>query len=102
LFPSLTEGFGLPPVEAMQFGKPVFLSRLTSLPEVGADAAYYFDSWAPTAMRQVIEQGLQHGAQPQRIARVRQRAAVFDWDKAAKAYLDLYARLLQLPTKISA
>jgi glycosyltransferase involved in cell wall biosynthesis len=102
VFPSLTEGFGLPPVEAMQFGRPVFLSRLTSLPEVGADAAYYFDDWSPAAMRVVIEQGLQHGAQPQRMARVRQRAAVFDWDKAAQAYLDLYARLLQLPTKINA
>jgi hypothetical protein len=46
----------------MKFGKPVFLSRLTSLPEVGADAAYYFDDWSPAAMRVVIEQGLQHGA----------------------------------------
>jgi glycosyltransferase involved in cell wall biosynthesis len=101
VFPSLTEGFGLPPVEAMQFGKPVFLSRLTSLPEVGGDAAYYFDDWAPAAMREVIERGLQEGAQPQRVAQVRQRAALFDWDQAAQAYLDLYARLLQLPQKMA-
>jgi glycosyltransferase involved in cell wall biosynthesis len=102
VFPSLTEGFGLPPVEAMQFGKPVFLSRLTSLPEVGGDAAYYFDDWAPAAMRRVIEQGLQQGALPQRISQVQQRAARFDWDQAAQAYLDLYARLLQLPQKMAA
>jgi glycogen synthase len=80
----------------------VFLSRLTSLPEVGGDAAYYFDDWAPAAMRRVIEQGLQQGALPQRISQVQQRAARFDWDQAAQAYLDLYARLLQLPQKMAA
>lgn len=44
LFPSRSEGFGLPVVEAMCFGKPSFLTRLTSLPEVGGKEAYYFDS----------------------------------------------------------
>jgi glycosyltransferase involved in cell wall biosynthesis len=96
LFPSLTEGFGLPPLEAMHCGKPVFLSRLTSLPEVGGDAAYYFDDWSPAAMRRVVEQGLQQGAQPTRIAQAKQHAARFDWDSAAAAYLSLYARLLGL------
>ncbi|MBL7728167.1 MAG: glycosyltransferase family 4 protein, partial [Dinghuibacter sp.] len=38
---SLAEGFGAPVVEAMQFGKPLFLSALTSLPEIGGDAAFY-------------------------------------------------------------
>jgi glycosyltransferase involved in cell wall biosynthesis len=94
VFPSLTEGFGLPPVEAMQFGKPVFLSRLTSLPEVGGEAAYYFDDWAPAAMRAVVEGGLREGAQPARIAQVKAHAARFDWDRAAAAYLALYLRLL--------
>jgi glycosyltransferase involved in cell wall biosynthesis len=94
LFPSLTEGFGLPPLEAMHFGKPVFLSRLTSLPEVGGDAAYYFDDWSPSAMQQLVEQGLQQGALPARIAEVKNHAARFDWDVAANAYLALYLRLL--------
>jgi glycosyltransferase involved in cell wall biosynthesis len=94
LFPSLAEGFGLPPLEAMQFGKPVFLSKLTSLPEVGGDAACYFDDWSPAAMRQVVEQGLQRGAEPVRIAEVKRHAARFDWDDAAQAYLALYLRLL--------
>lgn len=97
LFPSLTEGFGLPPVEAMQFGKPVFLSRLTSLPEVGGDAAYYFDDWAPAAMRAVVEEGMRRGAMPARIAEVRQHALRFDWVQAADRYLALYRRLLGLP-----
>jgi glycosyltransferase involved in cell wall biosynthesis len=96
LFPSLTEGFGLPPLEAMHFGKPVFLSRLTSLPEVGGDAAYYFDDWSPAAMRSVVEAGLRQGAEATRAAQVKQHAARFDWDSAAAAYLALYAKLLGL------
>ena len=51
VFPSLAEGFGLPPIEAMHFGKPVFLSRLTCLPEIGGDAAYYFDVFDSQQMR---------------------------------------------------
>lgn len=99
VFPSLAEGFGLPVIEAMHHGKPVFLSTLTSLPEVGGDAAYYFDSFEPDRMAQVLEAGLAdfaHGG----AERVRRRAALFTWAKAAAAYLDLYRRCLATqPTK---
>jgi glycosyltransferase involved in cell wall biosynthesis len=95
LFPSLTEGFGLPPIEAMHFGKPVFLSRLTSLPEVGGAAAFYFDAFEGRPMRRVVEHGLaQHAARPSAAEAVRAHAARFNWDDAAAAYLALYARLL--------
>ena len=77
----------------MHHGKPVFLSTLTSLPEVGGDAAYYFDSFEPAHMKQALEAGLAHftngGAD-----RVRRRAAQFTWAQAAAAYLDLYRRCL--------
>ena len=43
VFPSLYEGFGIPPLEAMQHGTPVICSNTTSLPEVCGDAAYYIN-----------------------------------------------------------
>ncbi len=98
LFPSLTEGFGLPPVEAMYFGKPVFLARRSCLPEIGGDAAYYFDSFDAATMKQVVLAGLAAGAEPARVAAVKARAAHFDWDRCAAQYLALYRRLLGIAT----
>jgi len=93
LQPSLAEGFGLPVVEAMQVGKPVFLSRLTSLPEVGGSAAYYFDDFAPATMQQTLAMGLaQHS--PTRAAAARAQAGQFSWQQAAAGYLAVYQQLL--------
>ncbi|MDO8418555.1 MAG: glycosyltransferase family 1 protein [Rubrivivax sp.] len=96
LFPSLTEGFGLPPIEAMHFGKPVFLARRTCLPEIGGDAADYFDDFEPAAMKRVVGHGLARQRTPGRAEAIRAHAAQFDWDRAAAAYLALYRRLLGL------
>jgi len=52
VFPSLYEGFGIPPLEAMAFGCPVIASNRTSLPEVCGDAAYYVD---PTDVKQIAQ-----------------------------------------------
>ena len=94
VFPSLAEGFGLPVIEAMHFGKPVFLSTCTSLPEVGADKAYYFDSFEPQAMQQVFTQGMNHYQNTQPQAAIKQHAESFSWDNAAKQYLALYKKVL--------
>ena len=97
LFPSLTEGFGLPPIEAMHFGKPTFLARRTCLPEIGGDVADYFDDFTPGSMKQLVERGLARMNQPGRADAIRAHAAQFNWDHAAQAYLALYRRLLGLP-----
>ncbi len=96
VFPSLTEGFGLPPIEAMHFGKPVFLSRFTSLPEVGGEAAHYFDAFDVASMRAVIEPAIQPSTSAANADRVRANAARFNWDDAARNYLCLYGKWIGL------
>jgi glycosyltransferase involved in cell wall biosynthesis len=92
-FPSLTEGFGLPPLEAMHFGKPVFLANLTSLPEVGGNAALYWEDFDPARMRAVVEAGLA-GWSPDRSRAAVERAASFNWNRAAEQYIQQYLLLL--------
>jgi glycosyltransferase involved in cell wall biosynthesis len=95
VFPSLAEGFGLPVIEAMHHGKPVFLSKLTSLPEVGGDAAYYFDNFDPGHMAEVLERGLAHFAAHDGAGAVRRRASMFTWEQTGAAYLALYRSCLR-------
>jgi len=97
LFPSLAEGFGLPPVEAMCFGKPVFLSRLTSLPEVGGEAAYYFDSFDGASMRHTVQAGLARHAAERRAPIAVAQAHRFSWSRCADAYVAQYRALLAPP-----
>ena len=95
LFPSLSEGFGLPVAEAMAFGKPVFISRLTSLPEIGGKEAYYFESFEPESMAQTIDEGMRDFAQnPLREERMKKRASEFSWPNVAKGYWKLYQELI--------
>ena len=90
VFPSLAEGFGLPVIEAMYFGKPVILSTLTSLPEIGGDAAYYFNSFEPENMADVLKTSLEsfQNNKPENL--IKQRAQSFNWRDTAQKYLSLY------------
>lgn len=92
-FPSLAEGFGLPVLEAMSEGKPCFLSDKTSLPEVGGPLCYYFRDFEPAHMQQVFREGMQHFNNTQPIAAMREWAASFTFDQAAKNYLQIYRSL---------
>ncbi|MDR0743251.1 MAG: glycosyltransferase family 4 protein [Tannerella sp.] len=96
LFPSLAEGFGIPPVEAMHFGKPVFLSTKTSLPEIGGQHAYYFNDFDPENMRKVFEAGMNHYAQTNPAASIIRHANQFNWKNSAKAYWEVYKSISQL------
>jgi len=89
-FPSLAEGFGLPVVEAMHYGKPVFLSTYASLPEVGGSEAYYFTSFDPAAMQEVFGRGMMDYQASGRAEQIRQRALRYSWDQAAQDYLRVY------------
>lgn len=95
LFPSIAEGFGLPVVEAMYYGKPLFLSSYTCLPEIGGDCAYYFNrDFDRRQMQQEFRQGMRHFSEgnisPQQM---RTRALSFSWENAARKYWELYEEL---------
>ncbi len=95
LFPSLSEGFGLPVAEAMTFGKPVFISSLTSLPDVGGKEAYYFEDFEPETMARTLHDGLHDfGQNTLRQERLRKRAAQFTWPSVAGEYWKLYKSLI--------
>jgi len=94
-FPSLTEGFGFPVLEAMQCGKPVFMSRRTSLPELGGALGFYWDSFGADHMAGVFRAGMAAvAAMPTFAAAARARAAEFSWENAARGYLSVYRSVL--------
>jgi len=92
LFPSLAEGFGMPVIEAMMFGKAVFISKFTSLPEIGGDSAFYFDNFDEEYMSLFIQKELSYYKDNQEILseQIREHAKKFSWQTCITQYLNLY------------
>lgn len=91
VFPSLYEGFGLPPLEAMASGTPVVTSNVSSLPEVAGDAAVLVDPYDPAAIAEGITRVL---TEPGLRAQLRDagfaRAAEFSWERSIRQIRAIY------------
>jgi glycosyltransferase involved in cell wall biosynthesis len=100
VYPSLHEGFGLPPLEALQCGLPVIAGRTSSLPEVVGDAGILVDPCSSDAIGEAMACLL---ASPERRAdlcrRGLDRARLFSWERTAELTIAVYERVLaEVPT----
>lgn len=94
-YPSLYEGFGIPPLEAMSLDCPVACSNTSSIPEVVGDAAASFDPSDPDAIRATLE-GLLGSSELRRVLveRGRRRVENFSWKRCAQQTVDVYRKVL--------
>jgi len=95
VFPSLYEGFGIPILEAFATGCPALLSNTSSLPEIGGNAAVYFDPYSIDDMRIKIENVLTSTAlQKELIKKGKERVKQFSWKKCAQETVDVYKKII--------
>jgi glycosyltransferase involved in cell wall biosynthesis len=95
IYPSLYEGFGIPPLEAMSFDCPVVCSDTSSIPEVVGDAGYLFDPTDPDAMLAAIETVAGSSTLREKLVkRGRRRIKQFSWDITAEETIKVYRQVL--------
>jgi glycosyltransferase involved in cell wall biosynthesis len=98
VFPSLYEGFGLPPLEAMACGTPVVTSRISSLPEVAGDAAFLVDPYSVDDIARGIRSLLvDSDLAATLVRRGRARAQRFSWERSVREIHSVYMRVLGRP-----
>ena len=91
VYPSLNEGFGFPPLEAMSVGCPVLTSRVSSIPEICLDAPFYFDPIDQGSFNAALLHAVSdEGARKQVIERGREVAVQYSWEKCGQETLALY------------
>jgi len=91
VYPSLFEGFGIPPLEAMSCGTPVVTSNTSSLPEVVGDAGLMVDPLDIEALARAMAEALDNTDLRTRLAaRGLERAALFSWENTARAIAGVY------------
>lgn len=96
VFPSLMEGFGLPGLEAMQYGAPLVSSNATCLPEVYSDAAHYFDPYDTNDIARAITDVLDDDMLCDTLVQNSQRVlARYSWEKTARETLAVYRAILR-------
>jgi glycosyltransferase involved in cell wall biosynthesis len=94
VFPSFSEGFGIPLLEALACGAPVVSSNKTSLPEVGGDAALYFDPYDEENMIEKIMMVLNNNKlRKELMEKGQKRYKQFSWKKMAEETLEIYNSL---------
>jgi glycosyltransferase involved in cell wall biosynthesis len=97
VFPSLYEGMGMPPIEAMRFGKPVFVTKSSSIPEFCKSYAYYWESLDAIEMVKFFKEKTESFyADPKQSEQVKQYSKRFTWDQNIQSYLTLFEEVLQV------
>ncbi len=96
VYPSLYEGFGLPILEAMACGTPVITSAISSLPEVGGDAALYFDPSSFEALGALLIKLLSDETQQKLLSeKGLERAKQFTWESTAKETVEVFEKVMR-------
>ena len=96
VFPSLYEGFGLPPLEAMAAGAPVVTSNVSSLPEVVGDAALLVDPMDPAAIAAAVSRVLHEPAlRNELVRRGHARVREFSWERSVRRVRDIYGEVVR-------
>jgi len=94
VYPSLYEGFGLPPLEAMNCGCPVIASNTSSIPEVVGDAGILVNPDDTKAIASGLEILLDDNVRHEYINKGLARAMLFTWEKTAQKHIEIYQSLI--------